>query len=35
MANSSNAVGTYTPEAKAAIQAMLGIETGTEVVRLI
>lgn len=32
---SSNAVGTYTPEAKAAIQTMLGIETGTEVVRLI
>lgn len=32
---SSNAVGVYTPEAKAAIQTMLGIETGTEVVRLI
>lgn len=27
MANSSNAVGTYTPEAKAAIQAMLGISS--------
>lgn len=26
--DSSNAVGTYTPEAKAAIQSMLGVETG-------
>lgn len=32
---SNNSVGTYTLEAKAAIQTMLGIETGTEVVRLI
>lgn len=32
---SANPVGTYTPEAKAAIQNMLGIESGIEVVRLI
>ena len=32
---SSNAVGTYTDQAKAAIQSMLGIEPGLKVVRLI
>lgn len=32
---SSNAVGTYTTEAKAAIKTMLGIQDGLEVVRLI
>lgn len=32
---SSNAVGAYTDEAKAAIKAMLGIEEGLKVVRLI
>lgn len=32
---SSNPVGTYTSEAKAAIQNMLGIESGIEVVRLV
>jgi len=30
MANSSNAVGTYTPEAKAAIKSMLGIDAGMQ-----
>ena len=32
---SSNAVGTYTAEAKAAIKTMLGVEEGLKVVRLI
>lgn len=35
MAESSNAVGTYTAEAKAAIQTMLGIEKGIELIETI
>ena len=35
MASSSNAVGTYTTEAKTAIKSMLGVNDGIEVVRLV
>ena len=35
MASSSNAVGTYTPQAKAAIQTMLGVESGVTFVETI
>lgn len=35
MASSNNSVGTYTDAAKTAIQNMLGVQPGTEVVRLI